>query len=949
MIALPPVQLDGSPLDGSTVNATLAEAAQSGALVGLLTGGASYTLLDDAGGLFFLDGDQLRRSESGVLSDVDQPSVTLTLQVDDGAGNISTVTAVIAVSASASHDLVSGSADNDALFSVTGSDFILPGAGNDTIEAGSSDVIILSGTRDDYEIVVTEGNDGYGGYGSGGATDTTITLRDLRDGSPDGEDLIVTPSGVQFRFADGDYSLSEARDNVVTGLAVDGRVLSIAKHLSEDLPAGSDIGQVTIRGAGHEVPVITSIEILGFSEGQIFPTTLTGDRAAFEITSSGMLRSLVALDFESFSSYALRVVYQDAAGNTGFDILNLQVRDLDEAPEMVSGPGLNQAFKLTNFTDTTTDVRLGTLGALDPDGSTGTVSFLLGGADADKFFVADGVLFLKAGTVLDTGSPFDFDLTVTPVDSSQPAGASATVDLDIGVRVPSPLEAIRWDFTAPSDIKVYLAPGGVTVTEDLAFFADVSAPYTSVGWSAGQVALIEAVFGFFASVADLTFTFVTSLADADFAMLAAPDSFDGSAAYWATGGGTLTAGSETATLDGWGHFGMDNFTTSGFEPGSFGFYALIHEIAHGLGMAHPHDTGGGSVIMEGVTADFDSYGAFDLNQGIYTIMSYNRGWETGPNGGATLVSGNTASLGTLDIALLQAVYGANTTTHTGDDTYVLTDVSDGYSAIWDAGGRDKIVYAGTADVVISLQEATLDYSATGGGVVSYVEGVQDGFTIAHGVIIEDARGGRGNDDITGNGANNVLAGGRGVDTLRGGAGDDALAGGAGADVIDGGTGIDRVTYAASTSGVQVNLASGATSGGDAAGDVLSGIERVIGSAHADALTGDAGDNLLSGGDGNDTMSGSAGDDRLLGGAGEDVFAFDLGSGSDRVLDFAAGDRIGLTTALWDSIGATDFADFLADHARQAGSRVIIDFTATDVLRVEGVTLASLLPDSFVIF
>ena len=55
-------------------------------------------------------------------------------------------------------------------------------------------------------------------------------------------------------------------------------------------------------------------------------------------------------------------------------------------------------------------------------------------------------------------------------------------------------------------------------------------------------------------------------------------------------------------------------------------------------------------------------------------------------------------------------------------------------------------------------------------------------------------------------------------------------------------GIDTASYAASSSGVAVNLAAGAGSGGDAQGDTLANIENLIGSAYADALTGDAGAN-----------------------------------------------------------------------------------------------------------
>ena len=131
---------------------------------------------------------------------------------------------------------------------------------------------------------------------------------------------------------------------------------------------------------------------------------------------------------------------------------------------------------------------------------------------------------------------------------------------------------------------------------------------------------------------------------------------------------------------------------------------------------------------------------------------------------------------------------------------------------------------------------------------------------------------------TGNDLANRLAGAGGDDSLLGGAGNDTLIGGAGADTLDGGTGTDTASYATAAAGVVVDLASGAGTAGDAAGDVLLSIENLTGSGFADTLSGDGGANLLDGGAGNDSLSGGAGNDTLIGGAGADTL--DGGSGSD---------------------------------------------------------------------
>jgi len=68
-------------------------------------------------------------------------------------------------------------------------------------------------------------------------------------------------------------------------------------------------------------------------------------------------------------------------------------------------------------------------------------------------------------------------------------------------------------------------------------------------------------------------------------------------------------------------------------------------------------------------------------------------------------------------------------------------------------------------------------------------------------------------------------GGAGNDTLSGGTGNDLLRGNAGADTLNGGAGIDTADYRSSTAGVNVNLTTGIGSGGDAAGDSYTAVER----------------------------------------------------------------------------------------------------------------------------
>jgi Ca2+-binding RTX toxin-like protein len=120
----------------------------------------------------------------------------------------------------------------------------------------------------------------------------------------------------------------------------------------------------------------------------------------------------------------------------------------------------------------------------------------------------------------------------------------------------------------------------------------------------------------------------------------------------------------------------------------------------------------------------------------------------------------------------------------------------------------------------------------------------------------------------------------GDDQLFGEDGDDVLIGGAGADLLDGGAGtFDTASYSFSPAGVSINLETGHGSGGDAEGDTLQNIERVVGSDYNDVLIGDDGNNHLQGNGGNDSLIGGEGNDWLWGFSDNDFLAG--GEGNDR--------------------------------------------------------------------
>lgn len=123
-------------------------------------------------------------------------------------------------------------------------------------------------------------------------------------------------------------------------------------------------------------------------------------------------------------------------------------------------------------------------------------------------------------------------------------------------------------------------------------------------------------------------------------------------------------------------------------------------------------------------------------------------------------------------------------------------------------------------------------------------------------------------------------------------------------------------------------------------DVLSSIERVIGSGENDVITGSNQSNVLEGGAGDGLLNGEGGNDILIGGEGANTFHFAPGDGIDLILGFELGvDRIQLS----------DFgSDFdLSDNVTQGGSDAVLSLSADSSVRLEGIDAAQLSEDDFI--
>jgi len=303
---------------------------------------------------------------------------------------------------------------------------------------------------------------------------------------------------------------------------------------------------------------------------------------------------------------------------------------------------------------------------------------------------------------------------------------------------------------------------------------------THYGLSATQTTAARAALQAWANVANLQFQEVadnvTTVGDIRFAWSSAvPAGFWGYTYYPAA---SLPQGGDI-----WLNTSNTGATDTNWSVGSYNYEALMHEIGHALGLKHPNNYSGTE------QAPFFSGSTAYLDNRLYTLMSYNDPAhdlyrDVTFSGGAYHFSYPTIDPQTpmvLDIAVIQYLYGANTTYHAGDDTYTFDPTSPFFKTIWDAGGHDTIsvsnfTHACTIDLTpgdyssISIPADPLPAGYTGGTTPTY-DGT-DNLGIAYGAIIEDAIGGSGNDTLIGNTANNTLTGGGGSDAIDGASGID---------------------------------------------------------------------------------------------------------------------------------------------------------------------------------
>lgn len=367
--------------------------------------------------------------------------------------------------------------------------------------------------------------------------------------------------------------------------------------------------------------------------------------------------------------------------------------------------------------------------------------------------------------------------SLSPTNLSQYNGNNTPATL---THQPSQQAMNALNFAYDWDVGINLSlPSRITFSFDASRPADQNWAYQWQPMNNSQRAAALDAMAYYESIANITFTQVSSNGTISFAQSNARDDWAGMTYYnWSTGGQINDADIHLAS----DYYATSNPQERGID--GYGYMTMLHELGHALGLKHPFE---GSARLSSTEDDRD--------HSIMSYTDYDYGANVKMTGSSATQTLETTTASIYDIARLQQVYGANTDTNSGNTTYTFRDQptktvslydsnSQGYlnhtqpvfrQTLWDGGGQDTLDLSWlTLPNDIDLNDGSFSSIGLSNSIGQDWYAGRQNLAIAYGAIIENAIGGSGDDILTGNLADNRLQGNAGNDTLTGGAGKDSF-------------------------------------------------------------------------------------------------------------------------------------------------------------------------------
>ena len=559
----------------------------------------------------------------------------------------------------------------------------------------------------------------------------------------------------------------------------------------------------------NDTPTVTSTAVTAAKEDSAYSYTFaasdvdTGDTITYAATkvpswlsinsSTGVLSGTPTNS--DVGSHSVVLTATDSGGAVDTQSFTITVSKINSAPK-------NLSLSSNSLAENSSTGIIGTLNASDPDiGDTLTYNLASGG-DNGNFEIVGTTLKMSSDHLskLNYEQDNSYSVSITARD-----GSGATTSLDTQINITNVNEASVSRYNAKSDTfaSSSLNPtnnpnfenlmsgytwgnsigNGIDLTYSLiSSSSKLSSGYKDTGSIQNPSSIFQStvteILNLYSSVSLLSFSEVSETGDTTGHIRIGTSTGPPTEAYaWYPYPNFYASG------DIWLKSETDNYNKSTkLVDGTYWNAAIVHEIGHSLGLAHPH---------EAETINGKTYGtnvsSGEIHSSLpYSVMSYAE--YVGETIGSS--SNNYSKPTTLmidDIAALQYLYGINEQYNAGDNLYTLGSFSKDsldyvYASIWDAGGNDTFSWADQSTIgAIDLNPGSFSCfgnisSVKDTDLASNTWSAGDGLLgIAYNANIENAIGGSASDTIAGNSSANTLYGGAGAgvkDTLTGNGGAD---------------------------------------------------------------------------------------------------------------------------------------------------------------------------------